>query len=99
VTLLLWLTLGYAVILVLALAIGLTAIWWRLRGIDRALAAARDSLTRVRDATAPLETAIEPMRERMLESARSLQTAARELSAADEGLERRLERVPAGRSE
>jgi hypothetical protein len=99
VTVLLWLTLAYAAILVLALAAGLTAIWLRLRGIDRGLTAARDSLARVRDATGPLDAAIGLVREPMLETSRSLETAATELATAAEALERRLERAPAGRSE
>jgi hypothetical protein len=99
VTVLLWLTLAYAAVLVLTLAGGLTAIWLRLRGIDRALTAARDSLVRVRDASAPLDAAIRPVRERMLDAARSLEQAARELSAADEFVERRFEHEPAGGAE
>jgi hypothetical protein len=96
-TLLLWLTLAYAAVLVLALAAGLTAIWLRLRGIGRALTAARDSLARVRDATAPLEAAMTPLQDRMLELAGSLEEAASELVVAGEAVGERLGRMPVGR--
>lgn len=83
-TLLIWLTLAYAAILVAVLAVGLIMVWLRLRGIDRGLEAARDSLVRVRDASAGLDDAIEPLRERLLAAIRALQEAAEELAGAEE---------------
>ncbi|MBW3554612.1 MAG: hypothetical protein KY466_13945 [Gemmatimonadetes bacterium] len=83
-TLLIWLTLAYAAILVLALAVGLIMVWLRLRGIDRGLEAAHDSLVRVRDASAGLDDGIEPLRERLLAAIRALQEAAEELAGAEE---------------
>lgn len=88
-TLLVWLTLAYAVVLVAALAIGLTLVWLRLRGVDRALAAARDSLVRVRDSSAGLDDGIRPLRERLLASVEALEAAAEDLVDARERVQER----------
>lgn len=85
-TLLIWLTLGYAAVLVLALAVGLTMVWLRLRRIDRGLAAARDSLVRTRDASAGLDDGIDPLRERLLAAISALHEAAEDLSGAEEAV-------------
>lgn len=50
-----WLTLGYAAVLVIVLATSLTAIALYLRSTSRLLGEAREALERVRDHTAPLE--------------------------------------------
>lgn len=85
-TLLIWLTLAYAAVLVLALAVGLTVVWLRLRRIDRGLEAARDSLVRTRDASAGLDDGIDPLRERLLAAIEALHEAAEDLSGAEEAV-------------
>lgn len=89
-TVLLWLTLAYAAVLVLALAVGLTTVWLRLRGIDRALDAARSSLLETRDATSGLPDAIDPLVHRLMATVESLEEAAGELREADERVKERL---------
>lgn len=88
--LLLWLTLGYAAVLVLVLAVGLVLAWLRLRGIDRALEAARDSLLQVRDASAGLDDRVVPLREPLMAAVGALQHAGEDLSEADERVRERL---------
>lgn len=89
-TLLLWLTLAYAAVLVLALAAGLITVWLRLRGIDRALDSARRSLLETRDATSELDDAIDPLVARLLATVDALQQAAGELVEADERAQERF---------
>lgn len=98
-TLLLWLTLAYVVVLVLTLAFGLGAAWIRLRGIDRALCSARDALRAVRDATEPLEQHIEPLREPLFTTVASLEDAAQQLSAAREQFEPFARQPATGRAQ
>lgn len=94
-TLLLWLTLAYTAVLVLTLAAGLTAVWLRLRGIDRALEAAHGSLTETRDATSGLHDSIEPVVQRLMATVGSLEEAAGELREADERVQEQT-RIAAG---
>lgn len=93
---LLVLTLIYAAVLVLALAISLIAIWWQLRGVDRALDAARGSLEGVRDATQALDERLTPIGEPLLEALTEFQTAAQELSEADRRVREHFHGAPAG---
>lgn len=94
-TVLIWLTLAYAAVLVLALAAGLTAVWLRLRGIDRALDAARKSLADTRDATSGLHESVDPLVQRLMATVESLEEAASEMTEADERVQERLG-APAG---
>lgn len=89
-TVLLWLTLGYAAVLVIALAAGLTAVWVRLRGIDRALESARKSLVETRAATGGLPESIDPLVQHLMATVESLHEAASELTEADERVQERL---------
>lgn len=98
-TLLLWLTLAYAAVLVLVLAVGLITVWLRLRGIDRALGSARQSLGEVCDATTGLDAALDPLVERLMGTVESLERAASELSDADQRLRERMGAAPAGGAE
>lgn len=96
---LLWLTLAYAAVLVLALAAGLITVWLRLRGIDRALGSARQSLDEVCEATTGLKAALDPLVERLMGTVESLERAATELSAADQRVRERMGAAPAGGAE
>lgn len=95
-TLLLWLTLAYLAILVLALAGGLTLVWLRLRAIDRGLAAAHSSLLQVAEASAPLEEEIAPLRDRLMAAIEALETAAEDLTGAGERVRERSDVAAAG---
>lgn len=95
-TLLLWLTLAYLAILVLALAVGLTLVWLRLRAVDRGLAAAHSSLLRVAEASAPLEEQIAPLRDRLLAAIDALEVAAEDLTGAEERVRERSGVAAAG---
>lgn len=88
-TLLLWLTIGYAAVLVLVLAVGLILVWLRLRAIDRALEATRDALVRASDASGDLDDRVAPLRERLLSAFAALQEAGDDLSEADERIRER----------
>lgn len=94
-TILTWLTLGYAAVLVLVLAVGLLTVWLRLRGIAAALGAARDALARVRDATGGLDEGIAPLRDQLLEAVQALESAADDLGAAGDRVRERSG-APAG---
>lgn len=98
-TVLLWLTLAYAAVLVLALAAGLVTVWLRLRGIDRALGSARRSLVEVEDGTRGLDAAMDPLVDRLLATVESLDRAASELSQADQRVRERSGAAAAGGAE
>lgn len=89
------LTLIYAGVLVLALAVSLIAIRLRLGAIDHALEGARASLGRVCAASEPLHDELAPIEERLKEALRSVNEAADELDGAHDAIEQRAERVPA----
>lgn len=97
-TVLLWVTLGYAAVLVLVLAVGLGMVWLRLRGIHRGLAAVGDALSHVRAASEGLDERVEPIRERLLAAIHLLQEAAEDLSDADERVSEQRDATPAGRA-
>lgn len=80
------LTIGYAVVLVLALASSLTAIWVYLRRIASGLGDVRSALASVSADTAPLGQHIEPLHGKTAESAEALAAARASLERADERL-------------
>jgi hypothetical protein len=80
------LTLGYAVVLVGALAASLTAILVYLRRIGDVLADVRAALTGVRDETAPLEAHLRTINGALVAPADRLVAARDALQKADEHL-------------
>lgn len=97
--LLLWLTLAYAAVLVLTLAVGLTVAWLRLRSIDHGLAAAHAALVRVEVASASLDDEIAPLRDRLLAAIDALQVAGEDLTGAEERIRERVRATAAGGAE
>lgn len=85
------LTLIYAGVLVLALAVSLTAIWISLRRIAAALADARAALVTVGRETEPLGPYLEPLREAFEGGAGELVEARTRLAGADDRLSALLE--------
>lgn len=87
------LTLGYAAVLVIALAASLIAIWVYLRRIGAALAGAREALARVAGETEPLCSHLEPFADVCGEAEQEFSAAAAWLESADEHLGALLERI------
>jgi HAMP domain-containing protein len=88
--LLLFLTLIYIGVLVVALAASLIAIWIYLRRISRALGEVREALAAARRETGPLEDALRPLRDLFEETAGEMNAAESALEQADEALAERL---------
>ena len=95
-TLLLWLTLVWAGVLILVLVAGLTLAWLRLRAIDRSLIAVREALFRTRDATADFDRSVAPVRGRLLATLDALQSAVEAREGADPRLRDRFGAGAAG---
>lgn len=95
-TLLLWITLVWAGVLILGLVAGLTLAWLRLRAVDRSLAAVREALLRTRDATADFDRSVAPVRGRLLATLDALQSAVEALEGAEPRLRDRFGAGAAG---
>ena len=80
------LTLGYAVVLVLALGASLIAIWVYLRRIGDVLGEVRAALVAVRDATGPLGELLQPLQDVVAGSAAALADAQASLARANDRL-------------
>jgi HAMP domain-containing protein len=87
------LTLIYAAVLVLALAVSLVAIWVYLRRTAHRLAEARAALAAAQRETAPLEELLCPVRDLGEEASGELWAAKSSLEQADEHLSAVLERL------
>lgn len=81
-----WLTLGYAAVLVVALAVSLTAIGLHLRGIGSVLGEVGEALERARRHTEPLEEPIRVLDDAAAEMAGEFEDAADRLREADHSL-------------
>lgn len=86
-------TLVYAGVLVLALAVSLTAIWVYLRRIAGALGGAREAFSRVATETEHLDPNLHPLRDLSREAAEEMSAAESALESADERLSALLERL------
>lgn len=80
------LTMGYVAVLVIALASSLTAIWVYLRRIAGGLGKVRSALAAVSDDTEPLDQHLQPLHDRVGDSAEALAAAQASLERADERL-------------
>jgi DNA-binding transcriptional MerR regulator len=98
VNLLIILTLIYAAVLVVALAASLIAIFIYLRRIGRALGEAREALSAVSRATAPLEEHLQHLQDATASSAQELEQATRQLENANDQLTVIVERLGAEES-
>jgi hypothetical protein len=80
-------TLVYVAVLVLALAVSLTAIWIYLRRIGGALGEAYEALALVEQRTRPLEELLQPLNPVLKGSVVDLEETSARLKHADEGLD------------
>lgn len=92
-----WLTIIYAVILVLTLAVGLIAILTRLWSIGKKLGAISAGLKQVEQQTAPLNSGIEKLNGTLVGLAGGLMVAETSFAEADEHLEETLETIAISR--
>lgn len=90
---LIWLTIIYAVILVLTLAVGLIAILTTLWSIGKKLGAISAGLQQVEQQTAPLNSGVEKLNGSLAGLAGGLMVAETSFAEADEHLHETLEAI------
>ncbi len=91
--LLMWLTIGYAVVLVLTLAAGLIAILYTLWSVAKKLAAIDGGLKQVQQNTAPLNAGVEKLNGSLSDLAGGLLVAESSFASADMHLQETLNAI------
>jgi len=95
--LLTWLTIGYFVILVLTLAVGLIAILTTLMSVEKKLGGIRAGLQQVEQDTAPLNAGVEKLNGSLSGLAGGLMVAESSFVSANEHLQETLDAVTVNR--
>ena len=95
--LLMWVTIGYAVVLVLTLAVGLIAILDTLRSVAKKLAAIDGGLKQVEQNTAPLNAGVEKLNGSLSDLAGGLMVAESSFASADMHLQETLNAITVNR--
>ncbi|MEJ7624390.1 MAG: hypothetical protein WKF34_10405 [Pyrinomonadaceae bacterium] len=95
--LLMWLTIGYAVVLVLTLAVGLIAILYTLWSVANKLAAIDGGLKQVEQNTAPLNAGVEKLNGSLSDLAGGLMVAESSFASADMHLQETLDAITVNR--
>jgi len=95
--LLMWLTIGYAVVLVLTLAVGLIAILYTLWSVAKKLAAIDGGLKQVEQNTAPLNDGVEKLNGSLSDLAGGLMVAESSFASADMHLQETLNAITVNR--
>ncbi len=92
-----WVTVGYFVILVLTLAVGLIAILWTLMSVSKSLGAISAGLKLVEQQTAPLNDGVERLNGSLSGLAGGLMVAETSFGSANEHLQDTIDAVTVAR--
>lgn len=95
--LLMWLTIGYAVVLILTLVVGLIAILYTLWSVAKKLAAIDGGLKQVEQNTAPLNAGVEKLNGSLSDLAGGLMVAESSFASADLHLQETLNAITVNR--